>query len=432
MKKRLLIGLGIFLVLAVAAVLLDPTRVILGLLRNESFYDNRPTGYWSRQLRDRAPGVQTNAKQELADGGAEAVPVLIELLQEDPDQGGRSAEVRAAAAVVLGQVGPEAKAAVPALTDALKDRDSLVRSMAADALDRIGPDAKPAVPTLVAMLRTDDILIGLALHMYHDQRGSFPPGYVCNVPLTSHPPSIFPNPAKIFDHFLPRPTGVNTTPGWGWAALLLPYLDQGNLYRKLRMDLAIEAPVNWFVRAELLPIYTCPSDLHTGQFYVKVEKTGKPICKVATNSYAACYGESFPIMQYQGSGMFWQNSHTCLKDITDGTSQTLAIGERGALFAQTPWAGSISQGSCRTTPGAPVFVSEIEGAPTMVLARIGRRHLNDPYSEPYDFFSPHAQVVNFVFADASVHALTSAMDPAVLRALATMAANDIVDEADFN
>jgi hypothetical protein len=51
--------------------------------------------------------------------------------------------VRRAAAEALGQIGPEAKAAVPALRDALRDEDGGVRRLAAAALEKIDPEAAP-------------------------------------------------------------------------------------------------------------------------------------------------------------------------------------------------------------------------------------------------------------------------------------------------
>jgi len=63
----------------------------------------------------------------------------------------------------------------------------------------------------------------------------------------------------------------------------------------------------------------------------------------------------------------------------------------------------------------------------MVMARVGARKLKVRYSEPYDFFSPHQGVVQFVFADGSVHALPITTDLAVLQALATRAGNEAVN-----
>jgi hypothetical protein len=50
--------------------------------------------------------------------------------------------------------------------------------------------------------------------------------------------------------------------------------------------------------------------------------------------------------------------------------------------------------------------------------------LFDQMSEPYDFFSPHGNVVQFVFADGTVRALSSGIDFPSLQALATRASND--------
>jgi HEAT repeat protein len=93
-----------------------------------------------------------------------------------------SPAVRQAAAVALGQIGPEAKDAIPALASLLRDQDGYVRIDAAHTLEKfrgnsvpylvrllhdwdektrllavhtlevIGQDAKPAVPTLIGQL----------------------------------------------------------------------------------------------------------------------------------------------------------------------------------------------------------------------------------------------------------------------------------------
>jgi HEAT repeat protein len=152
MKK---IGLaGIVVVLAAGlAVFLDPTQVGLGYLKGEKFYRNRPTSYWSKALQDPAPGASTNTRKELVDGGAAAVPVLIELLQQ---KDGKAAEVRRSAADALNEIGPEARAAAPVLIEALKDQDPMVRDVAITALGALGPKAASiGTPALAAMLPTE-------------------------------------------------------------------------------------------------------------------------------------------------------------------------------------------------------------------------------------------------------------------------------------
>ncbi|MFL5340757.1 MAG: DUF1559 domain-containing protein [Gemmataceae bacterium] len=270
--------------------------------------------------------------------------------------------------------------------------------------------------------------MGLALHNYHGVNNCFPPGYV----FAGDPPVTR---SALGTRKLDHGGGGNTLqiqpqrPGWGWAAYLLPYIEQDNLYNQIDFTLAVDGPSAAGIRTHLLSIYTCPSDKDAGLFQ-PLNSLNKPMLECATNSYAACYGAG-GLLNTQpdlGNGIFSRNSHWRIADIGDGTSNTLAIGERCAYFAKTPWAGVYTDGTVHTTPGAPVYVSIIEDCPVMVMARIGHRQFFDPYSEPYDFFSPHGQVVQFVFADGSVHALSSAMSVATLHALATRDGGEVINE----
>src|SRR5437660_10940472 len=114
MKRRWLIGAGMVLALLIAGLYLDPTCVGLGILKRESFYRGRPTTYWSRTLRDSDPVVHGEMVQALKEGGAEAVPVLVELLDVPERDDWTATRTRWMAADLLGQIGPDAKSAVPA------------------------------------------------------------------------------------------------------------------------------------------------------------------------------------------------------------------------------------------------------------------------------------------------------------------------------
>lgn len=92
------------------------------------------------------PSVEDTVADALARIGGEAVPFLIETL-EDPD-----AEVRMYAARSLALMGSPAQAAVPALTKHLKDPDVRVRRTCARALGQMGPAARDAVPALIKLL----------------------------------------------------------------------------------------------------------------------------------------------------------------------------------------------------------------------------------------------------------------------------------------
>ena len=78
------------------------------------------------------------------------MPVLIDLLKDE------TPSIRQAVAYGLGQLGPEAAAAVPGLSDALRDDDDFVKVSAATALGNIGPEAKDAIPALTALATGDE------------------------------------------------------------------------------------------------------------------------------------------------------------------------------------------------------------------------------------------------------------------------------------
>jgi prepilin-type N-terminal cleavage/methylation domain-containing protein len=268
--------------------------------------------------------------------------------------------------------------------------------------------------------------IGLALHMYHDVNLEFPPGYRYVDPSGSS--------RAQRHHNRPPPAafGKPNAPGWGWAAYLLPFIEQDNLYKQIDFNLPVESPSCLTIRTTTMKIYTCPSDPETGVFSV-LTATNQELATAATNSYAACYGANgqIGINSAEGDGCFFRNSPIRFADITDGTSNTLAIGERAAFFAQAPWAGVMSGGTVRTTPGAQVLRSVIEPAPAMPLAGVYNHLLNDGLSEPYDFFSAHPGVLPVVFADGSVHGLSTSASKTTLLALATRAGGETIAVGDY-
>lgn len=278
--------------------------------------------------------------------------------------------------------------------------------------------------------------LAVALQVYHDTHGSLPSGYIFTLRQTGsggNAPTAAPvsaHQSRRFDAPPPIPLILPNGPGWGWATLLLPYYEQSALSNSIDFNLAVEAAANAEARISVIPTLVCPSDTDVGVYQVW-DELNNPLAQVATNSYAACFG-SYGLMNTDpdtGNGLFQRNSRIQFRDITDGLSQTLAIGERAAWFAKTPWAGVMTGGTVRTTPGAPVYTAIVELSPAMVMARMGNRTLNSPLSEPYDFFSPHNEVGFFVFADGSVQTLTSTVDLDVLHALATRAQGDVVATA---
>jgi len=264
--------------------------------------------------------------------------------------------------------------------------------------------------------------IGLAIHQYYETSKQFPPAYkaIEGLMIPKPPPSSSVLRQRKFDR--PPPTSFIEPiwPGWGWAAYLLPYLEQDNLYKQIDFASPTVGPQALTARTTTLSVYICPADAEAG-VYTVLTTDGTPVVDAATNSYTACYGAGGALgaAPGAGNGIFVRNGQYEIRNVPDGLSNTIAIGERPASFAKAPWAGVLDQGTVRTTPGAPVYQSLIHPAPTMVMARFNNKTLNDPWSEPYDFFTPHPSTMNTLFADGSVRSVRITTPIEVLRALAT-------------
>jgi prepilin-type N-terminal cleavage/methylation domain-containing protein len=280
--------------------------------------------------------------------------------------------------------------------------------------------------------------MGLALHAYHDGQGSFPSGIVSTLvdPNWYYPPGN--------TNAFPPELG----PGWSFFALLLPYLEQENLYRSIRFDLPIPDPANDAARRTPVALYLCPSD--TGPRLVDVTTCGSPpaaantpevMTDAAVCSYVGCLGggkdgdPDYGTYEYQPfNGVFHRNSHIRVADITDGTSNTIGIGERSSHFVLSGWAGVV--------PGEETVYNQEDPPPqynhslppcqnwrppiTAVLVHV-RQYKPDAFNgSPASFHGPHPAGCNFLNMDGSCRVINDAISLAVFRALATRNAGEVV------
>ena len=270
--------------------------------------------------------------------------------------------------------------------------------------------------------------IGLALHMHHETHGGLPPSYTwVDQKLDGGggpppPPELKPRIDRP-----PPPAYLDPNwPGWGWAAHILPFIEQGNLHAETDFTGPTVGVLGEKARRTAMPLYTCPSDDGVGETMFQT-MLGVQVAVANTNSYAACWG-ALGLMSAEpekGNGLFYRNSKVNFtRDVPDGTSNTLAVGERPASYAKAPWVGVLDAAALFTTPGAPVYRSAMYPGHVFVTARVGNKTLNDPWSEPDDFFTPHPGTMNAVFADGSVRTIKMGIDPVVFQATATRAGGE--------
>jgi prepilin-type N-terminal cleavage/methylation domain-containing protein/prepilin-type processing-associated H-X9-DG protein len=240
--------------------------------------------------------------------------------------------------------------------------------------------------------------IGLALHNYHDANQHFPAGYVSGVAADDS----------------------DTGPGWGWAAYILPHIEQQALYSAIQFNQPIEAAINAAVRITTVSIYFCPSDTGATTWQATSFTTsgmGTVICDVASANYVGVFGDSEPGVD--GEGVFFRNSTIALKDITDGTASTFLDGERSVKMGPATWTGSVTGAKLYQPLNGP----QIEDGSGMVLGQ-ARRPPGAPNGEVNEFSSRHNGGANFAFADGHVAFILASIDPAIYQALATRAGGE--------
>lgn len=233
---------------------------------------------------------------------------------------------------------------------------------------------------------------GLALHNYHDVHSRFPPSMIYSA----------------------------TLPGsrwWSWHVSILPQLEQANLHQQINTNIdalyAANALGNSQYTSVRLPVHNCASDPNGGIF----SRPGQ-IPDLATTNYLACRGSvRFPD---PGNGIFPdRNVSTRMRDITDGTSNTIMVGERPVEVSKiTPWWAAAS-GYDSHGLGDQVMDS-FEG--------LFRGDLNADLVDGRHWWSAHTGGAQFLLADGSSRFLSENMNHQTLLNLSDKRDGEVIGE----
>jgi prepilin-type N-terminal cleavage/methylation domain-containing protein len=291
--------------------------------------------------------------------------------------------------------------------------------------------------------------VGIALANFHELHGHFPPGI-------AHPTSNLADPTIVLNG-----SGAAGTPEWDnyrrgytWAAYLLPQLEQSGLWQQLAPTAAVgkySLPQRSRGDGQIVRRQLCQLVVTTGA--TGASAINDPIVKAALATPIAVLrcpsglgveftDETDAIIHYNGVMTIaaWQtNTMFPLEgitrkdaDVTDGLSNTLAVGEA----------------SCRASGTAGSFVSAPYAAthadvPRLFAADNNNWNSGSRYVGGYDaatpplsrlpnslnrvdaFRSPHTGGVQFVAGDGAVHFISDNIDPVVYTSLGTINQNEV-------
>jgi len=248
--------------------------------------------------------------------------------------------------------------------------------------------------------------IGLALHNYHDVNNHFP-GLISFGDVIG---------------------GSAQTWGYSWSAMILPYIDQAPMYNQISKIVPVSGgfqfdlsnsiwPPDPATAQKAMPIYLCPSDI--------IPSVMGQLDGMGHMSYAGSYGNSnwsnYTSLGVYGdglrdstgvstSGMFPMTPCVQLRDVIDGTSNTIIVGETSGhtpidvpacgdgAYAWGEWAfPSRHMGSAGRTGRAPPN-NNVVG--TGGLIRRNRQGFN----------SAHVSGCHFLLCDGSVRFISENID----------------------
>ena len=266
---------------------------------------------------------------------------------------------------------------------------------------------------------------------------------------------------------------LGAAPGWGWGTMLLPYLDQANVSARLDAVNPIWTPAYADAIATRVPTFLCPSTTGGDGKFVVGDAAGAPLTingtqvtlgrshYVASHGQESCWGECGAALTGEiftdiytstttnitingdvsrvADGPFYRNSDTRFRDVTDGTSNTIFLGEHSSKLSEKTWVGVV--------PGAythPNFTSPENGpdaAATLTLVHAGPsggelditgfpiiHPVNFPTFHVGQMYSEHPGGGHICLGDGSVRFLSERIDLLTFAELSSINENEVIGE----
>lgn len=264
--------------------------------------------------------------------------------------------------------------------------------------------------------------LALSLHNYESANKKFPPGSILphTTGMAAYPPTTHNN-------------NTARTAGWSWSMFIMPYIEQTAMYNATAanypvMGQTVVNPVTLALLQQPLTTFRCPSDpgpelndapseshfrfglvVQGSDWYIDGSTAG-PRVPLATSNYVGMHHHRQHQIsggRWTYSGAFGPHSATTFGTMSDGTSNTLCVGERaymvnGVLMHAALWGGCAAawHDDCIDDAWA-TGRSPINPTQTAIY---------NTYARQQALSSNHTGGVNVALFDGSVHFLSQNID----------------------
>ena len=265
--------------------------------------------------------------------------------------------------------------------------------------------------------------IGVAMHNYHNARGSFPPAYISQPGGTMGVANV--------------DTG-DAGPGWTCLFEILPYLEESATQQQFDRSVPSWDARNASAAMIPIPIYRCPAVDGDGTTYSVKDSSGTELAIFSRSHYVACAGQHDVWADPEGTlakladGVFFRNSRIRVRDITDGVSRTMLVAEQTPSHSDSTWVGIVPGSVTCPTPRYSLAGCDVAAPQVNFHSGPGLYETPPAIKPPNDTFpgyvdethSDHPGGCNVLMGDGSVQFASDNINPIVWAAMATRAGGE--------
>lgn len=278
----------------------------------------------------------------------------------------------------------------------------------------------------------------LAMHSHESGHRQFPAGYLSDTTRNDRDSSTF-----------------DGSPGTGWGLQLAPFLEEAAMANNFAgvtdPGQGILHPANRNLVSQKFQFFLCPSSAGDREPFVVKDIGGSPLAsgiELGRSHYVANAGHEEPWGMFPASqswdaianGPLYRNSTTRQRNVTDGMSTTVFLGEHTSSLSEKSWAGIVPGGASHPTQKFATRIgTAADYAATLVLVHSGPAAAetalygyevihppNSPASHVCQMYSDHPGGANVANGDGSVRFVSEFINQDVWRAVSSVADGEVV------